>query len=67
MAVKLIKVGNSYDTNVGNYEVDTETDKSNLDVSKIEWGSKLHVIETDKFYILNSQKIWQGTDYGGIL
>ena len=54
MAVKLIKVGNSYDTNIGNYEVDTEVDKSNLDVSKIEWGSKLHVIETDKFYILNS-------------
>ena len=56
MAIKLIKVNGIYDTNISVYEVDTETDKNGMDTSGIEWGSKVHVIETDKTYILDGQK-----------
>lgn len=58
MAVKLIKVNGIYDTNISVYEVDTEADKNGMDTSGIEQGSKVHIIETDKTYILDGQKQW---------
>lgn len=66
VAIKLIKVGNNCDTNVSRYEVDTNLEKNNLDLSNIEWGSRIHVIEDDKYYVLNSSKVWVETSRGEI-
>ena len=65
--VKLIKVGNSYNSPINYFEADTQLDKTNFDVSDLEMGDKIHVIEDDKFYILNSSKEWKITSYGGML
>lgn len=63
----LVKVGNSYNTTINYYEADEAVDKTNFNTSDVPMGSKLHVIETDKFYILNSSKEWKETSYGGML
>ena len=65
--VILVKIGNSYNTNIGYYEADEDSDKTGLDTTQIEMGSKIHVIEDDKFYILNGSKQWVETSYGGML
>lgn len=67
MAVILVKVGNTYNSIVKYFEADDDTDKNGLNTSDIEMGSKIHVIENDKFYILNSSKQWKETSYGGML
>ena len=65
--VLLVKVGNSYNTRIEYYEADEDIDKTGMDTSDLEMGAKIHVIETDKFYILNSSKEWKETSYGGML
>ena len=65
--VKLVKVGNSYNCAINYFEADTQSDKTNFDVSGLQMGDKIHVIEDDKFYILNSSKEWKITSYGGML
>lgn len=65
--VILVKVGNTYNTVIDYFEADEVVDKDELDTSKINMGSKIHVIETDKFYVLNSSKQWKETSYGGML
>lgn len=65
--VLLVKVGNDYNTKIEYYEADEDIDKTGMDTSDLEMGTKIHVIETDKFYILNSSKEWKETSYGGIL
>lgn len=65
--VILVKTGNSYNTIINYYEADTNSDKVGLDTSDITMGSKIHVIDTDKYYILNSSKQWVETSYGGML
>ena len=65
--VILVKVGNTYNTVIDYFEADEVVDKNELDTSNINMGSKIHVIETDKFYVLNSSKQWKETSYGGML
>ena len=65
--VILVKVGNSYNSVINYFEADEVTDKDNFDASDVPMGSKIHVIETDKFYILNSSHQWKETSYGGML
>lgn len=65
--VILVKVGNSYNSVINYFEADEATDKDNFDASNVPMGSKIHVIETDKFYILNSSHQWKETNYGGML
>ena len=65
--VWLIKTGNTYNTVINYYEADEEVDKTNFDASNVEIGSKIHVIDNDKFYILNSSHEWKETSYGGML
>lgn len=65
--VILVKVGNTYNTVIDYFEADEVIDKNELDTSNINMGSKIHVIETDKFYVLNSSKQWKETSYGGML
>lgn len=65
--VILVKTGNSYNTVIKYFEADTATDKEGLDTSDIPMGSKIHVIETDKYFILNSNHEWKETSYGGML
>ena len=61
----LVKEGNSYNTVIKEYEAVTNSDKANFDVSNAQMGTKLHVIEDDKYYILNSSHEWVETSYGG--
>lgn len=65
--VWLVKTGNTYNTVINYYEADEEVDKTNFDISNVEIGSKIHVIDNDKFYILNSSHEWKETSYGGML
>ena len=65
--VCLIKVGNTYNSVVSYFEADEVVDKENFDTSNVTMGSKIHVIENDKFYILNSNHQWKETSYGGML
>lgn len=62
MAYILQKVGNTTNTPVEYYEVDTITQRDALDTSKMTMGSECFVINENKNYVLNSSKEWkQGT------
>ena len=65
--VILVKTGNSYNTIIKYFEADAAADKEGFDTSDIPMGSKIHVIETDKYFILNSNHEWKETSYGGML
>ena len=65
MGVYLTKIGNTYNIPIQTYECDNDTDKSGLDVTHLDPGTRLHVIDSDKNYVLNNNKEWKEISSGG--
>ena len=68
MANILIKVGQSFNVPVHIYEADTEEDMNTIDLQGVPIGSKCHIINDDKWYMLNSERKWKAmalSDGGG--
>lgn len=61
----LIKVGQSFNVPVHTYEADTEEDMNTIDLQGVPIGSKCHIINADKWYILNSKGEWKIMPSGG--
>ncbi len=65
MASILRKIGNADNIAVNYYEVDTERDMLEIDVSNAPMGSRCYVINTGSTYALNSSKEWKLVPTGG--
>lgn len=65
MASILRKIGNADNIAVNYYEVDTERDMWEIDVSNAPMGSRCYVINTGSTYALNSNKEWKLVPTGG--
>ena len=65
MANILIKVGQSFNVPVHTYEADTEEDMNTIDLQGIPIGSKCHIINDDKWYMLNSDGKWKAMPLSG--
>ena len=65
MASILRKIGNADNVAVNYYEVDTEHDMLEIDVSNAPMGSRCYVINTGSIYALNSSKEWKLVPTGG--
>ena len=65
MASILRKIGNADNVAVNYYEVDTERDMLEIDVSNAPMGSRCYVINTGSTYALNSSKEWKLVPTGG--
>ena len=65
MASILRKIGNADNVAVNYYEVDTERDMWEIDVSNVPMGSRCYVINTGSTYALNSSKEWKLVPTGG--
>ena len=65
MAYILRKIGNADNIAVNYYEVDTERDMWEIDVSNVPMGSRCYVINTGSTYALNSSKEWKLVPTGG--
>ena len=65
MANTLIKVGQSFNVPVHIYEADTEEDMNSKKIKDIPMGSKCHIINDDKWYMLNSKGEWKIMPSGG--
>lgn len=61
----LIKVGQSFNVPVHTYEADTEEDMNTIDLQGVPIGSKCHIINAGKWYILNSKGEWRIMPSGG--
>ena len=59
MAYILSKVGQSFNVPIHIYEADTEEDMNSIDIQSIPMGSKCHIINDDKWYMLNSKGEWK--------
>ena len=59
MAYILNKVGQSFNVPVHIYEADTEEDMNTIDIQGVPMGSKCHIINDDKWYMLNSDGKWK--------
>ena len=59
MANTLIKVGQSFNVPVHTYEADTEEDMNTIDLQGVPIGSKCHIINNGKWYMLNSERKWR--------
>ena len=59
MAYILSKVGQSFNVPIHIYEADTEEDMNSIDIQSIPMGSKCHIINDDKWYMLNSERKWK--------
>ena len=59
MAYILIKVGQSFNVPVHTYEADTEEDMNSIDIQGVPIGSKCHIINDGKWYMLNSDGKWK--------
>ena len=59
MANILIKVGQSFNVPVRTYEADTEEDMNTIDLQGVPIGSKCHIINNSKWYMLNSERKWR--------
>ena len=59
MAYILSKVGQSFNIPIHIYEADTEEDMNTIDLQSISMGSKCHIINDDKWYMLNSERKWK--------
>ena len=59
MASILRKIGNADNVAVNYYEVDTERDMLEINVSNTPMGSRCYVINTGSTYALNSSKEWK--------
>ena len=59
MAYILNKVGQSFNVPVHIYEADTEEDMNTIDIQGVPMGSKCHIINNGKWYMLNSERKWR--------
>ena len=59
MAYILNKVGQSFNVPVHIYEADTEEDMNSIDIQGVPMGSKCHIINNGKWYMLNSERKWR--------
>ena len=59
MAYILNKVGQSFNVPVHIYEADTEEDMNTIDIQGVPMGSKCHIINNGKWYMLNSERKWK--------
>ena len=59
MAYILNKVGQSFNVPVHIYEADTEEDMNSINLQSVPMGSKCHIINDDKWYMLNSDGKWK--------
>ena len=59
MAYILSKVGQSFNVPIHIYEADTEEDMNTIDPQSVPMGSKCHIINDDKWYMLNSKGEWK--------
>ena len=59
MAYILSKVGQSFNVPVHIYEADTGEDMNSIDIQSVPMGSKCHIINDDKWYMLNSDGKWK--------
>ena len=59
MADILSKVGQSFNVPVHTYEADTEEDMNTIDLQGVPIGSKCHIINNGKWYMLNSERKWR--------
>ena len=59
MASKLIKIGKSDNIPICTYNVDTEEDMNTIDLQGVPIGSKCHIINNGKWYMLNSERKWR--------
>ena len=65
MAYILNKVGQSFNVPVHIYEADTEEDMNTIDLQGVPMGSKCHIINAGKWYMLNSKGEWKIMPSGG--
>ena len=65
MAYILSKVGQSFNVPVHIYEADTEEDMNSINLQSVPMGSKCHIINDDKWYMLNSKGEWKIMPSGG--
>ena len=65
MANILRKVGQSLNVPIHNYEADTEEDMNSINLQSVPMGSKCHIINDDKWYMLNSKGEWKIMPSGG--
>ena len=65
MANILSKVGQSFNVPVHIYEADTEEDMNTIDMQGVPMGSKCHIINNGKWYMLNSEGKWRAMPTGG--
>ena len=68
MAYILNKVGQSFNVPVHIYEADTEEDMNTIDIQGVPMGSKCHIINNGKWYMLNSERKWKAMSFssGGV-
>ena len=65
MAYILSKVGQFFNVPVHIYEADTEENMNSIDLQGVPMGSKCHIINDDKWYMLNSKSEWKIMPTGG--
>ena len=65
MAYILSEVGQSFNVPVHIYEADTEEDMNTIDIQGVPMGSKCHIINDGKWYMLNSKSEWKIMPIGG--
>lgn len=65
MAYILSKVGQSFNVPVHTYEADTEEDMNTIDLQGVPIGSKCHIINNGKWYMLNSERKWKVMSLSG--
>lgn len=63
--VTLVKTNDVYNVVVNYYEADSSADLANIDVSALNMGCKVHVIDEDKYYLLNGNNEWSEVTEGG--
>ena len=68
MAYILNKVGQSFNVPIHIYEADTEEDMNTIDIQGVPMGSKCHIINNGKWYMLNSERKWKAMSFsnGGV-
>lgn len=66
MAYILSKIGQSFNVPIHIYEADTEEDMNSIDIQCIPMGSKCHIINDGKWYMLNSERKWKAMPSGGV-
>lgn len=65
MAYILKKIGELTNTPYRTFECDDESDLTNIDITGIPMGSRCYVIESGKWFALNSAGEWKAIPSGG--